>query len=61
MILTFQNGKTDTCTVLQEGKKWIYFRANTTHIRYRVDKQTGIVQVAPYWNTLDRMYVTKEA
>ena len=60
MTLNFVGGLKSPCTIIKEGRKWIYFRADSNHIQYRVDKQSGEVQVAPYWNTIKGMSVDKE-
>jgi len=60
MTLNFVGGLKSPCTIIKEGRKWIYFRADSNRIQYRVDKQSGEVQVAPYWNTIKGMSVDKE-
>lgn len=59
MILNFVGGEKSTITVLKEGRKWMYFRTDTTHIQYRMNKENGEVQVSPYWNTIKGMSVSK--
>lgn len=59
MTLNFIGGAKSTCTILKEGRKWIYFRADGNHVQYRLDKESGMVQVAPYWNTIKGMSVNK--
>ena len=56
--LHFINGGTSEINIEKEGRKWVYFMAKTTGIRYRVDKESGEVQVAPYWSTIKGIYVT---
>ena len=60
MILNFIGGAKAPCTIIKEGRKWIYFRAGEFQIQYRVDKQSGKVQVAPYWDTIKGMSVSEE-
>ena len=59
MTLNFVGGLKSPCTIIKEGRKWIYFRAGAYQIQYRVDKQSGEVQVAPYWNTIKGMSVSE--
>ena len=55
--LHFQGGATSPIKITKDGRKWCYFTACTTGCRYRIEKATGIVQVAPYWKTLLDLYV----
>ena len=55
MTLYYQGGATAKAHVLKDGRKWIYIKTATG--KYRVDKQTGEVQIAPYWNIGKDMYV----
>lgn len=57
MILHFQGGKTAQCYVTKDGKKYTYFTAGIFGIKYRVEKATGIIQVAPHWKTLKELYI----
>ena len=57
MILHFEGGKTATCKVIKEGNKYTYFTAGSYGIKYRVEKATGTIQVAPYWNTLKGLHI----
>lgn len=57
MTLHFIGGKTAECKITKEGKKYIYFTAGSYGIKYRVDKESGAVQISPYWNTEKRMNV----
>lgn len=41
--------KTSGITVTKDGRKWMYFTATINHCKYRMDKKTGEVQIAPYW------------
>ena len=52
MTLHFEGdrNRTSEIEVTKEGRKWIYFTALSNHCKYRLDKSTGEVQVAPYWN-----------
>ena len=43
--------------ITKEGRKWIYFTATINRCGYRVDKETGEVQIAPYWKTGKDMFV----
>jgi len=59
MILHYVNGTTSECKVTKEGYKWIYFTARNGYgSRYRLNKRTGEVQIAPHWISEPRMYVT---
>ena len=55
--LHFIGGKTAEITIVKEGRKWVYFTVMRGALKYRVDKGTGEVQVAPYWYTLKDLYV----
>lgn len=55
MILHYQGGATAEAQVLKDGRKWIYIKTATG--RYRVSKETGEVQISPYWNIGKDMYV----
>jgi len=62
MFLHYENGSIAPIEITKDGKKWCYFTAIRTGIKYRVEKATGVVQVAPYWKTLKGLYVeVKEA
>lgn len=48
--------RTSEVEITKDGKKWMYFTALSNRCKYRVNKETGKVQVAPYWyNT--KMYI----
>ena len=57
MKLVFIGGKESDCTILKEGKKYIYFRSDSTNCKYRLDKESGIVQISPYWNKEEKLKV----
>lgn len=59
MTLHYQGGKTAQVEVVKDGRRWMYIKPMDSFVpgKYRVDKQTGEVQIAPYWNTGDGMYV----
>lgn len=48
--------RTSEIKVTKDGRKWLYFTAISNHCKYRMDKITGEVQVAPYWYKT-KMYV----
>lgn len=48
--------RTSEIEVTKNGRKWMYFTAKANHCKYRMDKTTGEVQVAPYWYKT-KMYV----
>lgn len=50
MILVFIGGLTSECKVTKITKKYTYFIAERNHCKYRVENESGIVQIAPYWN-----------
>ncbi len=52
MILHFEGDqkRKSKIEVTKEGRKWLYFTALSNHCKYRMNKETGEVQVAPYWN-----------
>lgn len=55
MKLHYIGGKVAECEITKEGKKYIYFKTVTG--KYRVVKETGDVQIAPYWKTEKKMSV----
>lgn len=58
MTLHFIGGKTAECEITKQGKKYIYFKTKGLYgMKYRVETETGLVQIAPYWNTEKRMSV----
>ena len=59
MKLYYVNGLTSEVTITKEGKKYVYFTDTSRNCcnRYRCIKDTGEVQIAPYWNTEKRMRV----
>ena len=59
MTLHFIGGDTATCKVTKEGNKYTYFTAGKYSVKYRLDKTTGNVQVAPYWNIIKGMHVER--
>lgn len=48
--------KTSQIEVTKQGRVWTYFTAKSNRCKYRVNNNTGEVQVAPYWCT-SKMYV----
>lgn len=56
MTLHFDGGKTSEIKVTKDGRKWMYFTALANNCKYRLDKKTGEVQIAPYWSK-SKMYV----
>lgn len=48
--------KTSEIQITKDGHKWMYFTALSNCCKYRLNKQTGEVQVAPYWYKT-KMYV----
>lgn len=48
--------RTSEIKVIKDGKKWVYFIAISNRCKYRMNKQTGEIQVAPYWYKT-KMYV----
>lgn len=56
MTLHFEGGKTSEIKVTKDGRKWMYFTALSNNCKYRLDKKTGEVQIAPYWSK-SKMYV----
>lgn len=55
MKLHYIGGKVAECEITKEGRKYIYFKTVTG--KYRVVKETGYVQIAPYWKTEKKMSV----
>jgi hypothetical protein len=49
MILHFEGEGTSEIEITKDGKKWMYFTALSNHCKYRLNKQNGKVQIAPYW------------
>lgn len=59
MTLHFIGGATSEVEVKKEGRKYIYFKAKSNLQDYRVVKDTGMVEISPYWNKEPKMFVTK--
>ena len=59
MKLYFMTGLTSEIVITKDGRKWMYFYAESNHCNYRVDKKTGEVQIGPYWETGKGMYLKK--
>lgn len=58
MTLHLVGGKTVECEITKHGSKYIYFQTKTGfRVKYRVEKETGAVQISPYWNTEKKMSV----
>lgn len=57
MTLFFIGGKTSECKITKEGRKYVYFTATANGAKYRVIKETGMVQISPYWNSEPKMRV----
>ena len=58
MILHFVGGETAEAKITKEGRKYIYFTAGSFDVKYRLNKATKQVEVAPYWRAEPKMYVT---
>lgn len=52
MILHFEGDekRTSQIKVTKDGRKWMYFTALGNNCKYRMNKNTGEVQISPYWN-----------
>ena len=59
MTLHFVNGKTAEAKITKEGRKYTYFTAGSFNIKYRLNKETGEVEVSPYWRKEPKMHVTQ--
>lgn len=59
MTLHFVNGTTAEAKITKEGRKYTYFTAGSFNIKYRLNKETGEIEVAPYWRKEPKMYVTE--
>ena len=57
MKLHYVGGKVVDCMVTKDARKYIYFLPDNSYTKYRVDKTTGAVSVAPYWDVVKGMYV----
>lgn len=57
MKLYFNGGKTSEIKITKEGKKYLYFTANSNGVKYRMIKETGEIQISPYWNIGKNMYL----
>lgn len=58
MTLHFEGDekRTSAIEITKCGKKWIYFTAVSNQRKYRMNKESGEVQVAPYWYKT-KMYI----
>jgi hypothetical protein len=59
MILQYVGGATAEIVVTKDGRKYMYFTTEERFSKYRLNKETGEVQVAPYWYTVKKMRVIK--
>ena len=59
MTLQYVGGATAEIVVTKDGRKYMYFTTKERFCKYRVNKETGEVQVAPYWYTVKGMSVIK--
>ena len=59
MTLQYVGGATAEIVVTKDGRKYMYFTTKERFCKYRVYKETGAVQVAPYWYTVKGMSVIK--
>lgn len=57
MILNYIGGRKTACTILSETKKYITFRANSTTMKYRLNKETMEVQDGTYHNVIKGLSV----
>ena len=60
MKLHFDNGKEAEAKITKDGRKYIYFTAGSFGIKYRVAKETGEVEVSPYWRREPKLFVTMD-
>ena len=60
MKLYFVGGATSDIEITKDGRKYLYFTAKTNLRKYRLEKASGLVQVAPYWYTAKGMRVGEE-
>lgn len=58
IVLHFIGGATAEAKITKEGRKYTYFTAGSFNIKYRLNKETNQVEVAPYWRKEPKMYVT---
>lgn len=49
MTLIFIGGLTSKCKITKITKKYTYFTAERNHCKYRIENESGIIQIAPYW------------
>lgn len=60
MTLHYVGGATAECKVTKDGRKYTYFTAGSYSVKYRLNKETNVVEVAPYWRKEPKMYVSEE-
>lgn len=48
--------RTSEVKITKDGRKWMYFTTLSNYCKYRMNKETGEVQVAPYWHST-KMYL----
>lgn len=60
MKMHFIGGAVGEAIKTKSGKKYDYITVVATGIDYRINKETGLVEVAPYWRKEPRLYVTEE-
>lgn len=58
MTLHYVNGTTAQAEITKEGRKYIYFTAGSFRSKYRLVKETGEIEIGPYWYKEPKMYVT---
>lgn len=54
---TPQGRATSDIEITKDGRKWLYFTAKENHCKYRMNKETGEIQISPYWRTVKDMYL----
>lgn len=59
MKLHFENDKTSDIEITKETKKYLFFTAKDNRCKYREEKATGKIQISPYWNTSEKMYIER--
>ena len=60
MTLHFIGGRTAEVKVTKDGRKYTYFTAGSYGIQYRVNKETGEIEVSPYWRKEPKLFVTTD-
>ena len=60
MLLTYKGEHPREVEVTKETKKYIYFQTNPKNmspVKYRYNKATDEVQVAPYYNVIEGLQI----